>query len=181
MKIFRTLFLGIALLLLGSCKEDTPMDVKPAPEEISTFYLIRHAEKDRSNPDEIDPELTQRGLGRAMHWAEILREVPLDAIYTTDYNRTEMTAAPTAVKQDLTPEYYDPGTLDIGQFKLENLGKNVLVVGHSNTTPELVNKLLGEDRFPSMEDTDNGSLFIVQSVGDQTTVSRLHFSCNCPE
>lgn len=181
MKIFRTLFLGIALLLLGSCKEKATIDVAPEPMEISTYYLIRHAEKDRSNPEEIDPELTQRGLGRAMHWAEILNDVALDAIYTTDYNRTEMTAAPTAVKQDLTPQYYDPETIDLEQFKFLNSGKNTLVVGHSNTTPEMVNQLIGEDRYSAMEDTDNGSLFIVKLIGDQSTVTRLHFSCNCPE
>lgn len=181
MKIFRTLFFGIALLFLGSCKEDTSSRAEPAPEAVTTFYLIRHAEKDRSNPENIDPELTQRGLGRAMHWAEILREVPLDAIYTTDYQRTEMTAAPTAVKQDLSPEYYDPESLDIEQFKMTSLGKNVLVVGHSNTTPELANALLGEERYAAMEDSDNGSLFIVQRVGNQATAMRLHFSCNCPD
>ena len=151
------------------------------PAAVTTFFLIRHAEKDRSNPEDADPELNQRGLGRAMHWAEILSDVDLDAIYSTDYARTSMTAAPTAVKQDITVQYYDPGQWDAAAFKLENKGKNVLVVGHSNTTPDLTNRLLGETRFPAMEDTDNGSLFIVQVVGSQTTATRLNFSCNCPD
>jgi len=148
---------------------------------ISTYYLIRHAEKDRSNPDNPDPELNQKGLGRAMHWAEILDEVPLDAIYSTDYERTRMTAAPVSIKQDITVTYYDPSNLDINAFKAETLGKNVLVVGHSNTTPEMVNRLLGEDRFPQMDDTDNGGLFIVTVVGNNSSVSRLQFNCNCPD
>lgn len=181
MKTFHTLLLGIALLLVGSCKEEAQPVADPGPAEVSTFYFIRHAEKDRSNPDDIDPELTQKGLGRAMHWAEILNEVPLDIVYSTDYQRTEMTAAPTAVKQDINLEYYDPETLDLEQFKIDNAGKNVLVVGHSNTTPSLVNRMIGEERFPALDDTDNGSLFIVKLVGSQPTVTHLKFSCNCPD
>ncbi|MEX0291381.1 MAG: histidine phosphatase family protein, partial [Flavobacteriaceae bacterium] len=89
--------------------------------------------------------------------------------------------APTAVKQDITVQYYSPGDVNIAQFKADNLGKNVLVVGHSNTTPDFVNKMIGEEKYPPMDDYDNGSLFIVQLVGEQTTDTRLHFNCNCPE
>ncbi|MGB5555201.1 MAG: histidine phosphatase family protein, partial [Flavobacteriaceae bacterium] len=120
------------------------------------------------------------GLGRAMHWAEILNDVKLDAIYTTDFERTSMTAAPTSVKQDITVQYYDPEILDIEQFKLDNLNKNVLVVGHSNTTPAMVNKMIGENKYYDMDDTDNGSLFIVQVVNGKATAIRLAFNCNCP-
>lgn len=181
MKIFPNLFLGIALLIFWGCKDapnDPGIEVTPV---VSTYYLIRHAEKDRSDPENKDPELNQRGLGRAMHWAEIFQDIPLDAIYSTDYARTTMTAAPVAVKQDITVTYYDPEMLGIETFKAENLGNNVLIVGHSNTTPEMVNRLIGKDRYSGMEDTDNGSLFIVTVVGAETSVVRLHFNCNCPE
>lgn len=181
MKKFHTFIWGIALLASLGCQEEKPVIRQDTPLQISTFYLIRHAEKDRSDPEALDPELNQKGLGRAMHWAEILAEVPLDAIYSTDYERTSMTAAPTAVKQDITVQYYDPSNIDIAQFKRDNQGKNVLVVGHSNTTPEFVNKLIGETKYADMDDSDNGSLFIVTIVGDRPAVSRLHFSCNCPE
>ncbi len=181
MKRFQPFIWGIALLVSLGCQEDNKVVQEDIPPQISTFYLIRHAEKDRSDPEALDPELNQKGLGRAMHWAEILSEVPLDAIYTTDFERTSMTAAPTAVKQDITVQYYDPQNIDIEQFKRENQGKNVLVVGHSNTTPEMVNKLIGEEKFTAMDDTDNGSLFIVTLFGNRPAVSRLHFSCNCPD
>lgn len=171
------------MLTFVSCKQDAPIQgplVEDIPE-VTTFLLVRHAEKDRTDPENADPELNQKGLGRAMHWAEILDDIPLDAIYTTNYKRTEMTAAPTAVKQDLTVKYYDPQTLDVGAFRAENTGNTVLVVGHSNTTPEMVNRLIGEERFGMMEDDDNGSLFIITFFGNQPTVKRLHFNCNCPE
>ncbi|WP_445385205.1 SixA phosphatase family protein [Robiginitalea sp. IMCC44478] len=181
MKINTLLFLALLMLVSVSCKEDSQLPDNEIAAEVSTFYLIRHAEKDRSDPENVDPELNQKGLGRAMHWAEILSEVSLDAIYSTDYERTSMTAAPSAVKQDITIQFYDPNNLDVEQFKRDNAGKNVLVVGHSNSTPALVNKMIGEERFPSMDDRDNGSLFIVQQVGNRSTVTRLHFNCNCPD
>ena len=180
MKTIRLLlFISFFAVILTACKDKA----EPVVEEdvtVSTFYFIRHAEKDRSNPEDIDPELNQKGLGRAMHWAEILEDVELDAIYTTDFQRTTMTAAPTAVKKELTEKYYDPDELDINFFLSNNLGGSVLVVGHSNSTPAMVNKILGTEKYLPMDDYDNGSMFIVQIVGEEITDLRLHFDCNCP-
>ncbi len=181
MKTNHLLIFAFFLITLIACKDESKDAETIENQEVSTFYFIRHAEKDRSNSDDVDPELSQKGLGRAMHWAEILNEVSLDAIYTTDYERTSMTAAPSAVKQDITVQYYSPGQVDIAQFKADNLGKDVLVVGHSNTTPDFVNKMLGEERFGNMDDMDNGSLFMVQIVGNQATCTKLNFNCNCPD
>lgn len=181
MKTIRLLvFLSLAISLTA-CKEDQKNIEEPVDAGISTFYLIRHAEKDRSDSENPDPELNQKGLGRAMHWAEILDEVPIDAIYSTDYMRTSMTASPTSVKKDVDVIYYDPTTVNIEQFKVDNLNKNVLVVGHSNTTPEFTNQLIGEDRYYALDDNDNGSLFIVQIVNGIATSQKLNFSCNCPD
>ena len=173
----------ISIILIGfiGCKEQ-PEEVVTIPTVagISTFYFIRHAEKDNSDSENTDPELNQDGLGRAMHWAEILKDVPLDAIYSTDYRRTSMTASPIAVKQDIDVAYYDARIIDIEEFKTVNQNKNVLVVGHSNTTPDFVNMMLGEVKYEPMDESDNGSLFVVQMVNGNPTSQRFHFSCNCP-
>ncbi len=183
MKLIKLAFLLSLFISFTNCKEDKKEETEAMPTEagISTFYLVRHAEKDRSDDQNPDPELTQKGYGRAMHWAEILRDIPLDAIYSTDYNRTSMTASPTSVKQDIDVQYYDPQNVDIEQFKTDNLNKNVLVVGHSNTTPNFANQLLGEDLYYQLDDSDNGSLFIVQIVNGVATSQQIHFDCNCPE
>jgi len=180
MKAFKYV-LFLLLLLSLSCKEEPAINIAQEETTISTFYLIRHAEKDRSNFEDKDPELNQKGLGRAMHWAEILADVELNAIYSTDYNRTSMTAAPTSVKQNIDVQYYDPGMLDIAQFKAENLNNNVLIVGHSNTTPEFVNQLIDEQKYYDIEDNENGTLFIVKIVNGRPSVDKLIFNCNCPE
>ena len=173
--------LFILLAVSVSCKEEPAKDMPQEEISVSTFYLIRHAEKIRSNPEDSDPELSQKGLGRAMHWAEILDQVDLDAIYSTNFNRTSMTAAPTSVKKNIDVQYYDPRIIDIAQFKADNLNKNVLIVGHSNTTPEFVNLLIGEDKYTDIDDSENGTLFIVQIVNGVSTVNKLLFNCNCPD
>ncbi|MEP3210375.1 MAG: phosphoglycerate mutase family protein [Maribacter sp.] len=182
MRQLKVVLISFIILNILGCKEDPQVIVaKPIDTGVSTFYFIRHAEKDRSDSENSDPELTQRGLGRAMHWAEILRDVELDAIYSTDYNRTSMTAAPTSVKQDVDVEYYDPRIIDYEQFKADNLNRTVLVVGHSNTTPEFVNNIIGEQKYAAMSDDDNGSLFIVEMANGAISSKRLHISCNCPD
>lgn len=176
-------YLAIVFLFVSfvGCKEDQKNFEEPVDAGTSTFYLIRHAEKDRTDPENTDPELSQKGMGRAMHWAEILSEVQLDAIYSTDYQRTAMTAAATSVKKDVDVIYFDPSTMDVDQFKADNLNKNVLVVGHSNTTPEFTNQLISEDKYSKLDDSDNGSLFIVQITNGVTTSQKLNFNCNCPD
>lgn len=176
MKVLKTLLILVFALGLLGCNEEPKI-----ADTVSTFYFIRHAEKDRSNPENIDPELNQKGLGRAMHWAEILNDVAIDAIYSTDYERTQMTAAPTAVKKNITVQYYDPESIDIEQFKADNINKRVLVVGHSNTTPDFVNKMIGKEKYKQIDDLENGSLFIVEIVNGIATDMRLNFNCNCPD
>jgi broad specificity phosphatase PhoE len=163
--ILAFIFVGIV-----SCKKDTKIGEAPV---VSTFYFIRHAEKDRTDPENADPELNQDGLDRAIRWAEVFDAIPLDVVYSTNYERTSMTAAPTSVKKDIDIKYYDPGTFDVEEFKLVNEGKNVLVVGHSNTTPMLVNKVIGAEKYEQMDDSDNGSLFIVRIIDGVPTDIRL--------
>lgn len=174
MRNLRLLIISSLILVVSACRKGPKEPLIRTENHISTFYFIRHAEKDRSDPDNMDPELNQDGLGRAMHWAEILDPVDLDAIYITDFERTAMTAAPTSVKKEITPQYYDPKVISLEDFKRENLDKNVLIVGHSDTTPEFVNAMLNERKYEAMDDYDNGSLFIVRIINGQATDIRLN-------
>ncbi|MBS9463075.1 histidine phosphatase family protein [Flagellimonas sp. 389] len=167
--------IAITVLLIGFASCDTSeKDTGEATEPvISTYYFIRHSEKDRTDPENKNPELNQDGLGRAIRWAEVFDPIQIDAIYSTNLLRTEMTAAPTSVKKDIEIKYYDPSTLEINAFKSSNEGLNVLVVGHSNTTPDFVNKMLGSEKYNQMEDDDNSSLFIVRIIDSVATDIRL--------
>ena len=50
---------------------------------------------------------------------------------------------------------------------------SILVVGHSNTTPELVNLIIGENKFEKMNDNDNSSLFVIRELAGDVTVERM--------
>ena len=154
----RIYILLLICIITASCKEKTPLNKK---NETTTFYLIRHAEKDRTNMDDRDPKLKEEGLLRAAKWSLVLQHIKFDAVYSTDYNRTKQTAQPTAEKNGLELTMYDPSNLDGKAFLETNKGKTVLVVGHSNTTPAFINAVLGNEKYPDMADDNNGSLYIV--------------------
>ncbi len=71
----------------------------------------------------------------------------LDAVYSTNYNRTIQTATPTSKIKKLRLQSYNPNKMYDSVFQSETQGKTILVVGHSNTTPVFVNKILGEKKY----------------------------------
>ena len=159
MKYILTAFL-IAIVCTHSYSQ------KKENESIRTFYFIRHAEKDRTNPSDKNPHLTEVGNARANRWSVILGEVKFDAIYSTDYHRTKETAQPTATKNNLEISIYDPKNIDETSFLQDTKGNTVLIVGHSNTTPAFVNKILGQNKYEDIDDSNNGNLYIVTISGE---------------
>lgn len=134
--------------------------------ETSTYYFIRHAEKDRSDKSNHDPHLLEKGKQRAEHWSNIFKNINFDAIYSTDYYRTRETAKNTAIKNEIGLTIYDPRNYDVATFLKDTKGKNVLVVGHSNSTPQFVNTLLGKEKYDHIDDSNNANLYIVTISGN---------------
>lgn len=134
---------------------------EPPVQKASTYFFIRHAEKDRSDSANKNPMLNMNGILRAAKWSLVFDNVKFDAVYSTDYNRTIQTAQPTAEKNDISVTLYDPSTIDIQAFLKETKGKTVLIVGHSNTTPILVNEIIKKDKYPQIKDNNNSNLYIV--------------------
>ena len=137
-------------------------------QSMTTYYFIRHAEKDTSDPSNRDPQLTDAGVRRAENWAKVFEEVEFDLIYTTDFTRTRETAKTVAKTQKKSVEIYDPRQLFNKDFQHKTKGKTVLIVGHSNTNPQFVNMILGEKVYEDIDEAESGSLFIV-SVGPDGT------------
>ncbi|AXG71007.1 histidine phosphatase superfamily (branch 1) [Kordia sp. SMS9] len=168
----KNILLVLSLFLAVHCfAQDTKEEAKETTT--SVYYLIRHAEKDRSDKSNKDPELTKQGHNRATYWADVFKEVPFDAIYSTDYNRTKQTAKPTADSKELEIKSYHPSKIKIDKFLKETAGKTVLIVGHSNTTPAFVNRLIRKETYESIKDDNNGNLYIVTLSGDHKTVQLL--------
>ena len=178
----RYLYLPIFLFVISftSCKEEV---TTPVVEEIThtevtttTYYLIRHAEKDRSDPENRNPSLIEAGQTRANNWATVFKDVSFDMIYSTDYARTQETATPTAMQKGLKIQSYNPRTLFDENFQKATEGKTVLVVGHSNTTPSFTNAILGEQKFEQIDDSNNGNLYIVTITGKEKSAQLLHIN-----
>ena len=136
-------------------------------DKTTTYYLIRHAEKDRTNNTNKNPNLNSDGVIRAEKWAKNFENIKLDGVYSTDYNRTQQTAAPTAKSKGLIVQSYNPSKMYDSIFKKNTKGKTVLVVGHSNTTPVFANTILGQKKYKNMADNDNASLYIVTVFNDK--------------
>jgi broad specificity phosphatase PhoE len=133
-------------------------------QEVTTYYFIRHAEKLRIDKTDRNPRLNQEGVKRAEGWKEVFSTVKFDAVYSTDYNRTKLTAKPTADSQDLPVLLYNPRKMYSEGFQNNTKGKTVLVVGHSNTTNAFANKVLGEKKYPQIDDSNNSNLYIVTVI-----------------
>ena len=98
----------------------------------------------------------------------------LDAVYSTNYNRTKETAKPTAASQHLKVTLYHPLKIDYTAFKKETKGKTVLIVGHSNTIPNFVNALIGKNKYKQIADNNNANLYIVTLIGDKISDLQLY-------
>ncbi len=136
----------------------------------TTIYVVRHAEKAKGD----NPPLTDAGQARAASLAETLRDVDLDAVFTTDLCRTAQTVDATAHAAGLSLQTVPVAGVDLGaclpaltaaripmapsedaeRALVEALrelpwGSHVLVAGHSNTVPRLLEALGAESLCPT--------------------------------
>lgn len=143
--------------------------------------LLRHAEKENYGTD---PNLTQAGLLRAEELKRILSSVDIDNIYTTPFNRTRQTASPLALNKGIAITEYSPyesASVFINKILSQNKGRVVVIVGHSNTIPEMlkvlsnntVNITISDTQFDNIYITKNselqGSVFVNQKKYGQIT------------
>lgn len=140
--------------------------------EVTTYYLIRHAEK--TDSENKNPNLNMKGKLRAEKWMNVFRNVKFDAIYSTNYNRTIETAKPTSLNKNLKIITYDFSEINYQNFLKETKGQIVLIVGHSNTTPEFVNNLIRENKYGTIDHYNNCNLYIVEFNGDIITDKLLY-------
>ena len=126
---------------------------------VSYTYIVRHAEKGAGN----DPDLIPEGADRAVALAELLKANGISEVYSTDFNRTRQTAQPAATDKGLAVQTYDPGNQNplINTVLASHKGGAVLVLGHSNTAPALLNLLTGTNAYPQMPDSQYDNIYVV--------------------
>jgi 2,3-bisphosphoglycerate-dependent phosphoglycerate mutase len=185
----------IALLLLSQLvfaqQTNKPSDVTPVAQTdtvfiIKTVFLVRHAE--RADEPRQDPPLTEKGVARSEALARLLRTADVKAIYTSQFARTKLTAEPlakqlgvpiTAISLKTSPSnpraIAEESTKETVDKILSNVvGGSVLVVGHSNSIPDVI-KMLGGDA-PAIDEKKFDDLFIVTVYANhQAKVTHLKY------
>lgn len=141
------------LWMLSACS--TPSAIHDNGKVVTTFVIVRHAEKATDDPR--DPSLSEAGHARAQALARVLANEPLSAAYATRYRRTQQTAAPAASVHGINVSTYEaalPAAQLATQLRAAHAtGGTVLVVGHSNTVPDIAASLSGQstDAMPENE------------------------------
>jgi len=167
-----------AVAILTACATDGPPPFNPidsAQQSQMSFevFLVRHAEK---TTEKTDPDLTVNGYARAERLADMLEDAGIQYIHSSDYKRTRETAAPLAKRLGLEVEIYDPRDLQLMSNKLTLRGGKHLVVGHSNTTPQLTEALGGDGGSPIVEATEYNRLyFVTRSRNGDVSSTLLRF------
>ena len=146
----------------------------------TTVLFVRHADRLQGGAD--DPGLSPVGRRRAALLADVLADVDVvasvDAIYATQFKRTQQTAAPLAERLGLPVNVADAdGGIELANEILrEHKGEIVLVIAHSNTIAPMIEELQGSKRLPDWPEDDYDELYIVTIpwFGKVKTL-RLHY------
>jgi phosphohistidine phosphatase SixA len=139
-----------------------------------TIYVVRHGEKalpeGTSTMMKNDPPLSDAGKERAEALKEVLKTEKIGYIFSTNTIRTQATAEPTRAYFNLSIETYSPAPDSLFIHRLKTIKKNTLVVGHSNTVDDIVNKLCGATKIPGdLQDTEYDNLFVLKKKGKKIT------------
>ncbi|HEX8257383.1 MAG TPA: phosphoglycerate mutase family protein [Allosphingosinicella sp.] len=149
------------LLMLSACAYMAPI------QDASTFYVMRHL---HTPAGATDPDLTEEGRLYAERLAGHFAAEPPVTIFVSNTKRAQQTAAPLAARLGITPIVYDPA--DTGGLIGEVLKEPapVLIVGHSNTVPDIVQRLGGQRPGPLVHE-DFGDVWRIR--GRSTVKTRL--------
>ena len=131
-----------------------------AQEKTKHIFLLRHAEKATDGTQ--DPALSPAGAAYADQLSTLLSRIKIDAVFATPYKRTIMTATPVAAANNVEIKQYDPFNPKALLAQIEaSQAENIVVVGHANTVPQLINYLIPSAGMKDLNEQDQGLLFII--------------------
>lgn len=133
----------------------------------TTIIFVRHAEK--AETPATDPGLSEAGqrraaeLARQLVDADVVPGVGVDAVYATSFNRAVETAKPVADALDISVTIYDAADTEsvVDGIVRNYKGKIVLVVGHSNTVPEMIANMGASKNVPPIAEEEYDNIYVV--------------------
>jgi phosphohistidine phosphatase SixA len=155
----RKILIVVSILMFGICELSAQKTI---------YYLVRHAEKDTSVAGatmmQANPPLSEKGIQRSARLASLLEKENIDYIFSTKYLRTQSTAQPLATLIGKEIQFYEitKGTAFSDSIQqMPFLGKTLLIIGHSNTIPPLVNALIKSNKYQNLSDNEYGFIYKV--------------------
>ncbi|HWH21816.1 MAG TPA: phosphoglycerate mutase family protein [Allosphingosinicella sp.] len=158
------LFAALSILLLAAC-----FPVAPQVPIGPSYYVMRHLETPQGVQD---PNLTAEGQANARLLPSFFENDPPAAIYVSSTRRAQQTAAPLAQALGITPKIYDPANTPALVQRVRAETGTVLVVGHSNTIPDIVQQLGGTRPDPIVHD-QFGDVWHISGINGATLRLRL--------
>lgn len=134
------------------------------------LYLIRHAEKQLDGSS--DPGLTEAGKHRSEQLAKWFQDKDIEDIWSSDYRRTRDTANPLLIQSGLELSLYDPDVQTVLVKHLLDRQHNALVMGHSNTIPELA-RLLCQCAITAMDESEHDRMIVISVTDGEAKVRAL--------
>jgi 2,3-bisphosphoglycerate-dependent phosphoglycerate mutase len=163
--MLKTFCIIITVVFLLSCKT-------------TTYYISRHAEKSGTNMT-ANPPLSAEGEKQALDLRAYLTGKGIKSIYSTNFIRTRSTAEPTSVAINVPIQVYTQVNDLVDTLKATGKG-NVLIVGHSNTVDDIVNRFTGVGTMTDLADSEYGNLFIVKKKRSKYSFERIKLPSNRP-
>ena len=185
--IKKTLFFALSILLFASCTnreyregmtitklsvdgtvftaDGSEIALRPEGfENATTILLVRHAE---ALSDENNPGLTDEGIARSERLAQMVFPLDIQEVFMTDLRRTIFTARPLAMVNNIPVSTYNQEQYDRVAEKIfgKRAGQNVMIFGHSNTTPELVNYLTGSTNLENIPHDEYDNIYVITTKG----------------
>ncbi|HEX5724170.1 MAG TPA: phosphoglycerate mutase family protein [Longimicrobiaceae bacterium] len=175
---------SLRVLLIGTAAVLAALPVRPADAQAPTVVVVvRHAEKVSADPSDRDPALTPVGEARARDLAAALASAGVDAILTTEFRRTQLTARPLADALGLTPEVVRAASANhpasVAEAVRRHAGHTVVVVGHSNTVPAII-AALGGPRLADICDSEHANLFVLVLNGTSAELIQSRYGAADP-
>ncbi len=179
-------WLGFAVLMAATAAatDATAVATRPAvpsavtDTSVTTVILVRHAERNDAFLGS-DPPLTRDGEARAAELVHVLAASHIASVYVTEFARTRMTGEPVAklIGDSVRVLRGSDFAAQARRILTENHGRTALVVGHSNTIPQLITALTGR---PATFDGGFDPLYVVTIQSGGTTMTRLNYGAPSP-
>jgi len=148
------------------------------PYNVTTVYIARHAEKLNATPD---TPLSTAGLYRATELAHVLKDEGINAVFVTEFQRTQQTGEPSALQAGISMTQYSAGTAQnlVDTILQDHAGDRVLVIAHSNTVDDIAAEL-GVTGVPELSENQFDRLFVVHRFASKAHLDRLRYGEQTP-